>query len=448
MSKHSLSSKTLAANEALKTKFYRSSFQWLYRDIPYFSHLWSAALEQLAMKELGITTGFCVSGKDRRAIVLMLTDALDIFYTQYDRLPKFLTEGQNQDYDELADLFAHIYCTYHHQHNSAYNAPGVFALKNAYMYLPTKFKANITQIMVKEDALTCDDELASINDIAKLYDRHYVVSDHLACRQWQALNLLKFAVENWFTVPNRPVNVHNDLVSKINRVLQSASNAYWFRFYDELVDNDQTNTDSLLPGQYPCLWQLVKLLHGAVQSESDQFRDEKIAIDNLANTFRQNYIADSDASNDMTPKPNLSELYLTIKSIIEERSLWCEAQPFFLRFFSGRQADIKNNNVAKPIKVLQQTIAQLESPVAYQGGVSLFNDQFKLLLLKKLGKELKQKQMWLDNNCLYLFCSGLAHIDVNNVQASLHFFQSFLYDHQPFEDSNRLDAGLNNECSL
>ncbi len=131
----------------------------------YGRELHLSSLEQLiVMKIKGYVYGSCVSGKDRKGIELLYTDAMLLFYYTYGTFPQFnKTEGRA----EFVALFAKLYCSRHQQEMAGQNAPGADGIKTPYVYLPQDIKQAITKVY-GELYLNNDDVLASNNEVKEI----------------------------------------------------------------------------------------------------------------------------------------------------------------------------------------------------------------------------------------------------------------------------------------
>lgn len=170
-----------------------------------YRELYLSSLEQIVTSLAGGgSIGSCVSGKDRKAIEIAHTDAMQTFFTRYGRLPppnppislfeeiaeklhansaqrNFPTLRDSKDSNEFAKIFAEIYCTNHQQALAEQNAPGSFGTKTPGMYLPTHLKEAVKAWYRAHDKqntpyeglstyniLGRQDRLASNNEINKI----------------------------------------------------------------------------------------------------------------------------------------------------------------------------------------------------------------------------------------------------------------------------------------
>lgn len=137
-------------------------------------------LEQLAISLCGgISIGSCVSGKDRKGVELMYTDAMKIYHEKYKQVLTYqdIQENNNPKQKAFAEIFAEIYCSRHLQTSAGQNSPGSNGIKTPDMYLPEFLKnaikawyenATKTNIIYAHKAESCFKEseiLASNNEI-------------------------------------------------------------------------------------------------------------------------------------------------------------------------------------------------------------------------------------------------------------------------------------------
>jgi hypothetical protein len=86
------------------------------------------SLEQIIVQKMGgIGSGSCKSGKDRKGLELLHTDAMLIYYRLYGSFPKYLDTQENRE--KFVTIFTGLFNTGHQQLCAAQNSPGVFALK-------------------------------------------------------------------------------------------------------------------------------------------------------------------------------------------------------------------------------------------------------------------------------------------------------------------------------
>lgn len=147
-----------------------------------YSELYLSTLEQIIIDmQGGISIGSCVSGKDRKAIEIVHTDAMKIYYSKYNSLPPLYAAKANENekmaMKSFARIFADVYCTHHQAVMADFNAPGSFGTKTPEMYLPKHLSEaikiryrdpSISKSIEQRNVLKESDVLASNNDIAHI----------------------------------------------------------------------------------------------------------------------------------------------------------------------------------------------------------------------------------------------------------------------------------------
>ncbi|MHA7840672.1 MAG: hypothetical protein ACX932_02250 [Gammaproteobacteria bacterium] len=136
--------------------------------------LFLASLEQVLTKDLGgIAYGSCVSGKDRKGIETIHTDAMFMYRDIYKKLPSYYDKGE--DRQNFCNIFAHIYATRHQQYIAQQNAPGAAGLKTPKMYLPKDIYKAVEKALDEKRALaqsnialSHEDRLASNNEVKSI----------------------------------------------------------------------------------------------------------------------------------------------------------------------------------------------------------------------------------------------------------------------------------------
>lgn len=142
--------------------------------------LFLSSLEQLVVENMhGVAYGSCVSGKDRKALEIIHTDAMIIYAERYGKLPKFTDKGV--DRQNFVEIVAGLYVSRHQQNIAELNAPGSQGVKTPYNYYPRDIQQAIQRRikvlneqgklnpeLPSERALKDDDRLASNNETGKL----------------------------------------------------------------------------------------------------------------------------------------------------------------------------------------------------------------------------------------------------------------------------------------
>ncbi len=130
--------------------------------------LFLSSLEQLLMlQQEGYCYGSCVSGKDRKAIELMHTDACLIYKERYHAWPKFTDTEKERD--KFAIIVADLYLSRHHQVLAGQNAPGAAGIKTPSNYLPSDICKMIERRRKGENILENDDKLATYNEVKAIF---------------------------------------------------------------------------------------------------------------------------------------------------------------------------------------------------------------------------------------------------------------------------------------
>ncbi|MBN9231195.1 MAG: hypothetical protein BGO90_04840 [Legionella sp. 40-6] len=125
--------------------------------------------------------GSCVSGKDRKAIQLLITDAIFLFYLVYNRWPKL--HDKSADRNNFIEIFVSLYLTGHHQHHAGQNAPGSEGIKTPDNYLArdiisklTSKKNNSSHSSESRYSVKDEDRLASNNEVKKIVPNRNILS--------------------------------------------------------------------------------------------------------------------------------------------------------------------------------------------------------------------------------------------------------------------------------
>lgn len=132
----------------------------------YGRELWLASLENLKIiLRGGISSGSCVSGKDRKALELIHTDAMILYHLIYGIWPCINDTGMARV--NFVELVASLYVSRHMHEHADQNAPGANGIKTAYKYFP----ADICEAICKKcgrDALIIDDTMATNNEVDRI----------------------------------------------------------------------------------------------------------------------------------------------------------------------------------------------------------------------------------------------------------------------------------------
>jgi hypothetical protein len=111
----------------------------------------------------GISSGSCVSGKDRKAIELMHTDAAHIYHFFTGAWPKLSDTGKAREL--YVKIYATLYISWHQHTHADQNAPGSLGLKTPWMYLPYDIQQEIVDRTYKK--VLEDDETRATNNEPK-----------------------------------------------------------------------------------------------------------------------------------------------------------------------------------------------------------------------------------------------------------------------------------------
>ncbi len=144
--------------------------------------LYLSSLEQLlTLLQGNLPYGSCVSGKDRKALELMHTDAMLIYHRLYDNWPSYSDE-ENLARSHFVNIFSSLYLSHHHHISAALNSPGSEGIKTPENYLPKDIITNLNAYYVRlspngESSLTADDAFASFNELKSITKYILNISD-------------------------------------------------------------------------------------------------------------------------------------------------------------------------------------------------------------------------------------------------------------------------------
>ena len=150
-----------------------------------------SSLEQLLVLTMnGYSYGSCVSGKDRKAIELIHTDAMYLYKDIYNCWPKFNDSEENRA--NFISLVAEIYITRHQQEHSGQNARGAKGIKTPQNYFPADISAAIKTRLRNDNVLTYDDDIASNNEVREISvgKSYSFLTDTLLPKQIMQCNLV------------------------------------------------------------------------------------------------------------------------------------------------------------------------------------------------------------------------------------------------------------------
>lgn len=133
--------------------------------------LFLSSLEQLIVDHMGgIASGSCVSGKDRKGIELMHTDAMALYHFFYGEWPSFKDESDGEKRKRFVDICANLFVSGHHQESASLNAAGANGIKTPWMYLPNDIAKAVSAKYLednsqRDDPLHVQDVIADINEL-------------------------------------------------------------------------------------------------------------------------------------------------------------------------------------------------------------------------------------------------------------------------------------------
>lgn len=132
--------------------------------------LFLSSLEQLIVLTIGgYSYGSCVSGKDRKAIELIHTDAMILYKELYGSLPVFDEAPDKENRIRFVSLVADLYMSRHHHEHAGHNAPGSEGIKTPEWYLPEDIATEIKKRLDNERALREDDRAATDNEVKNIF---------------------------------------------------------------------------------------------------------------------------------------------------------------------------------------------------------------------------------------------------------------------------------------
>ncbi|MBA4697478.1 MAG: hypothetical protein H2069_08860 [Legionella sp.] len=128
--------------------------------------LFLSSLEHLIITHLGGSSyGSCVSGKDRKGLETLHTDAMLIYREKYGLWPRF--SDANEQRNNFVNLVSLLYVSRHAHEHAGQNVPGADGIKTPDNYWPADI-ANTIRTMAGSDILSIDDRLASNNELGHL----------------------------------------------------------------------------------------------------------------------------------------------------------------------------------------------------------------------------------------------------------------------------------------
>lgn len=148
-----------------------------------------SSYEQLiACKANGFSYGSCVSGKDRKSLEFIHTDAMILYHHIYKRWPHYRDEPAERK--NFVEIVARMYISRHIHELAGQNALGADGIKTPAMYLPSDIYRRIINLMQTENALAEDDRMASNNEVKtidkSLQKGHVITTIDTYTLQWLA----------------------------------------------------------------------------------------------------------------------------------------------------------------------------------------------------------------------------------------------------------------------
>lgn len=129
--------------------------------------LFLSSLEHLlVLSQGGYSYGSCVSGKDRKAIELLHTDAMLIYKQRYGAWPKYTDVDLSRE--RFVSIVADLYLSRHQHELAGQNAPGSEGIKTPLLYLPKDICSEINR-RLGYDGLDHDDRLATNNEVKNIF---------------------------------------------------------------------------------------------------------------------------------------------------------------------------------------------------------------------------------------------------------------------------------------
>ena len=152
--------------------------------------LFLSSLEQLIILTIGgHSYGSCVSGKDRKAIELIHTDAMIIYKELYGSWPTFDELPDKENRIRFIALVVGLYMTRHQHEHAGQNAPGSEGIKTPEWYLPADIADEIKKRLDSDRALKDDDRAATDNEVKNIFiggskklKEHFLPENKLLCR--------------------------------------------------------------------------------------------------------------------------------------------------------------------------------------------------------------------------------------------------------------------------
>lgn len=108
-----------------------------------------SSYEHLLVEHIGgVSYGSCVSGKDRKALEIIHSDAMQIYYEIYNEWPQF-NEFNKDKRGNFVDIVSDLYVTRHAHEFADENAPGTEGIKTPENYYPADIAAAIQKKWIR-----------------------------------------------------------------------------------------------------------------------------------------------------------------------------------------------------------------------------------------------------------------------------------------------------------
>lgn len=128
--------------------------------------LFLSSLEQIIIIKMnGFSYGSCVSGKDRKAIELIHSDAMALYKERYGCWPKFSDPVDSTKRRSFVTFITELYCSRHQQEHAGQNAPGSEGIKTPYWYFTADIVEAINKRLGTDRGLEYEDRLATNNEV-------------------------------------------------------------------------------------------------------------------------------------------------------------------------------------------------------------------------------------------------------------------------------------------
>lgn len=205
--------------------------------------LYLSSLEQLLTVLQGnLSYGSCVSGKDRKAVELLHTDAMLIYRRLYGTWPTYF-DTDNAERARFVNIFCKLYTSHHHHYAAGFNADGSEGIKNIDDYLPADILYNLRALYAQacpngESSLIADDAFASFNELRSIQKFCYVNDDSYQVKAEAELWLLEKKQniqhnQERLSLENITKNTYIHEIWRLISELTTASTSDINKFWDE-----------------------------------------------------------------------------------------------------------------------------------------------------------------------------------------------------------------------